>query len=173
VAIPAAAVALPKLRGLRSNPTTTQVVARQAARQARVAQHADRLEARIAAVLARRTARFDRVSGRLTTRIAKVSSIIDRVAEAGGDVTASRKLLDSAKDHLAKGSDLEAKAIAAFKEIPNATDKRAAFMAARDIARSAGDELRSAKTELRSSVVGARSVITELRTKAPTSTGTN
>jgi hypothetical protein len=173
VAIPAAATALPKFRGLGGTATQSQVAARQANRETRIANRAKVLEAKIAMVLARRTARFDRVSGRLTTRIAKVGSIIDRVAEAGGDVAASRKLLDSAKAHLSKGSDLEANAIAAFKEIPQAADKRAAFMAARDIARSAGDELRSAKTDLRSSVVEVRSTITQLRSQASTSTETN
>lgn len=134
---------------------------------------AEQLRQRIALVLQRRAARFDSVAQQLSTRITKVGGLADKVAAAGGDVSSTRTLLDSAKSHLDSAQSLESQAVAAFRAVPSAVDRRAAFMAARGIGRQAGEELRASRKDLRAAVISLRSVIGALKASTQGATGSN
>jgi len=171
VAIPTAAIALPKHQGLgRLHLSQMSVATTLAVTGRRVA---GAIEMRIAAVLQRRKTRFDTASGRLSDRIARVRAIADKVAAAGGDVSATKALLDSASAHLTKASDLEAQAVAAFQAVPSASDRRTAFAAARAIGRSAAAELVAARKDVRSAIVDLRSVVSALKSSAQSPAGSN
>jgi hypothetical protein len=163
--VPAGAVASPRSRALAGITVSGQSLGATVAAIGR--RIGAVLEARIAAVLERRKTRFDNVSARLTARVVRVSAIADKVAAVGGNVTSTRALLDSASAHLTAASDLEAKAVDAFRAVPSASDRRAAFAAARTIGRQAAAELASARRDLRKAVVELRAVVNSLKAAQP------
>jgi hypothetical protein len=124
------------------------------------------LKARIVAVLELRKARFDLAAVRVSARIVRVSALADRVGAAGQDVSGVKSGLSGAQSHLDSAKSLEAQAVAAFQAVPNATNKRAAFIAARELGRRAGAELRSARTELRAAITELRAIIQKLKESA-------
>ena len=176
VAGPSAAIGGPRL-GLGSRAgtastgaagasmSTAAVAARTAARDAR----AEALKARIGAVLARRRAKFELTDARMRTRLARLTRIADKVAAAGGDVTATRTSLASASAHLTQAEGLERSAVAAFQAVPSAADRRQAFLAARDIAKNAGQQLVAARADLKSAIVTLRADLKAIRTQNATS----
>jgi hypothetical protein len=127
------------------------------------AQRLANLKNRIANVLAARKARFDAAMRNLKARINRVSAVADRVEKAGGDVSSARTSISAAQAHMEKAQSLEGDAVAAFKAIPEATDRHAAFQAAKDKARLAIAELKEARVDIRAAAKNLREVVEGLR----------
>lgn len=166
VAVPAFAAPLNRVGRLRvaaaSRIATAPAVA--------AGQLGAQLQTRIANALRARKARFDAANANLTRRITRVTALADKVEAAGGDVTAARSALASASASLAKANELEAAAIAKFRDIPNASDKRAAFVAARTSGRLAVAELKAARVNLRDAAAELRTVLEQLRSATSSTT---
>jgi hypothetical protein len=122
-----------------------------------------RLRERIENLLERRKVRFDLVERRLTERIARLRGLADKVKTAGGDVSGVTALLDQAAAHLEKAAADEAKAIEMFKAIPDATDRRAAFAAARAQAKIAGQDIRDTREDMRAAIAQLKTVVKGLK----------
>jgi hypothetical protein len=149
LAAPATALAAPspKMKGngaatqsLQTSPTAGAVRAN--ARKQKV------LERQIARTLAQRKRKFDAAQARLNKRIAALTVMIDKAAAKGVDVTAARAALEVAKTKLATAAAEEAKAVDLFKAVPTATDRKAAFAAARKQARVAQRSLQMARVQV-------------------------
>lgn len=166
LAVPAFAAPAPRMGRIRtamaSRVATAPVMAK--------GQPGAMLMNRIENALAARKARFDAANANLQRRIARVTALADKVEAAGGDVSAARATLAAASASLAKANDLEAVAIAKFKDIPNATDKHAAFVAARAAGRLAVVELKNARRSLRASATELRASLKQLKSTNPSET---
>jgi hypothetical protein len=108
----------------------------------------DQLQARIERTLRQRKAKFDRVEARLKKRIERLGRIADDAAAKGIDVTAAKAALTKAGEQLAIAAAEEVKAQEMFKAVLDATDKRAAFSAARAQAKVAQKALQRARLEI-------------------------
>jgi len=126
----------------------------------------ENLKKRIENVLRARKARMDAVIANLNLRIDRVSAIADRVEKAGGDVSAARESLDSAKEHMAKAESLEQAAVDAFNGIPSASNRREAFRAARAQGRLVPTEIKLARDDVRAAAKALRDVIAQLKAQA-------
>lgn len=134
-----------------------------ATRQANAAQRRDRLMARIAEILAHRQQVFDATADRIGVRIDRAAAIASKVETAGADVSAVRTKLDEARALLVFAKAEEALAIDMFKNVPNATDKRAEFAAARSKAKVAVQTLKKARATLRDAILDLRSIANGLK----------
>jgi len=159
LAVPAAAYALPGLGTRLGAPRASADASRAAFQQQRL----DLLRQRIALVLANRKLRFDFVTDRVTTRIARVSGLADSVEKAGGDVSGVRVSLDKARALVAQAGVAEAKAVEMFKAVPGATNRKAAFDAARAQGRIAAQTLNNARLTLRNAVLNLRAIANGLK----------
>jgi hypothetical protein len=121
------------------------------------------LRQRIEMVLQIRKARFDFAVARLTARITRVSGFADVVEKAGGDVSAVRARLAEASSLLDRAKSEEAAAIELFKAVPAATDRQAAFKAARAQAKTAQATLQSARQALRTAILDLRAIVNGLK----------
>lgn len=124
---------------------------------------AEQLRERIEQILRVRKERFDRAEQRIAGHIEKVRVLADRVAAAGGDVSAAEAALARAEADLGEAAALEARAVEQFQAIPGAEDKRAAYKAAWETAKKAATELRSARRNVHEAVKLLREEIRELR----------
>lgn len=161
--------------GKRKNPAASaRVEARKAARlaskeasgspRARVkAQRRAQLQARISNKLAARKRRFDAANANLNKRIDRIAALTARVAAAGGDVSEVNAKLDIARQHLANALALEQEAIAKFRAIPTAPDRKAAFREARAKGREAVADLKLTRTSIRDAAVALRVVVKALK----------
>jgi hypothetical protein len=164
IAVPAAAIAVPgrgamkapKPNANRSQTATTRLAAKR-----------QMLQERIDAVLARRASVFDAAVARISARIEKVAGMASTAASAGGDVTAVLAKLDSARSSIIAAKSAEAEAVAAFKAVPDATDRKASFAAAKAKARSARVSLTDARASLRSAIMALRVVVNGLEPVTP------
>ncbi len=149
MSIPAAAGALPRL-ALRRVPPPARAVIR-----------ADRLrlfKTRLTLALQRRKLVFDRISARLAARIDRLEGIADRVKAAG----TAKGLLGKAQSALDDAKATEAQAVSAFGAVPGASDKWAAFVSARQIARQAVTELKQSRSYTRQAIHELRTVVAGL-----------
>jgi hypothetical protein len=159
VAVPFSASAVPG-RGTNKAPNTNipqseNAAQKQSARQANLAD-------RIAGALARRAIVFDAAASRISARIERTATLAATVAAAGGDVTAVLAKLDSARAAIVAAKAAEASAVDMFKAVPTATDRRAAFAAARAQARSARASLGEARSFLRNAIMALKVVVNGL-----------
>lgn len=171
VAAPISASAVPG-RGVAGTPQviaarSAVVAAKQSAKTARQAARLQVLRARIATVLARRAAGFDMVVARISARIDKTRTLAGTVASAGGDVSAVLERLDVAGSDLAAAKAAEATAVDLFKAVPDATDKKAAFAAAKAQAHTARIQLIEARSNLRNAIQALKVVVNGLQTITP------
>jgi hypothetical protein len=155
---PAAAFAVPG-RGRLGQPKPSM----DATRQARFDQRQQRLQERITKVLANRGRGFNAAAAAILRRIDRVSAIASRVESAGADVTDVRVSLDKARALVADAKVADAAAAELFKAVPTATDKRAAFTAAKEQARVARRTLQEARTTLRKAILDLRAVVNGLK----------
>jgi hypothetical protein len=134
-----------------------------ATRQANAAKRLEVLQHRIEVVLERREAAFNRIADHIATRITKVSAIADKVEAAGGDVSGVRTSLDEARRLLVQARAEEAEAIEMFGGMLTASNKGAAFKAARLQAKTAVATLKQARVTLRNAVLNLRSIANGLK----------
>jgi hypothetical protein len=154
---PAAAFAVPGQARLGAPKPSTDTT-----RQARFDQRLQKLQERITMVLQNRGRGFNAAAA-ILARIARVSTIAGKVESAGGDVSAVRTSLDKARALVADAKAAEAAAATLFKAVPTATDKRAAFDAAKAQAKIARQTLHEARTTLRKAILDLRSVVNGLK----------
>jgi hypothetical protein len=163
LAAPVTALAVPG-RGfsgtkMPGTPKASAEASRHASRDQRQAQ----LKQRIEMVLKIREERFDAIAGRLSDRITKVSGFAGRIEQAGGDVSAVRAKLAEAGSLLEQAKSEEARAIELFRAVPDATDKKAAFAAARAQSKTAVKTLHSARQVLRNAILSLRAIANGLK----------
>lgn len=156
--VPAAAFAVPGRGNLGKPKSSTETT-----RQARFDQPLKMLNERITMVLRNRNRGFNAAAAAILARIDRVSAIADKVEAANGDVSAVRASLADAEDLVVKAKADEAAAADLFKLVPAATDKRAAFSAAKTQARVARRTLHEARTTLRNAILDLRAVVNGLK----------
>jgi TolA-binding protein len=160
LALPAATYAAPGPGAPRAGVARASA---DATRAALAQQRLELLKQRIELVLANRKSRFDLVAERVTARIARLSTLADQVEKAGGDVSGVRASLEDARDIVAQARSAEAKAVSMFEAVPAATNKRAAFAAARAQGRIAARTLDNARLKLRNAVLNLRAITNGLK----------
>ncbi|HEY5506727.1 MAG TPA: hypothetical protein VIK83_04465 [Coriobacteriia bacterium] len=153
----------PKANVSQSATATANKAAKTAARDARMAL----LKQRIAMVLARRANGFDSAATRIGARIDKVAATAGTVAAAGGDVTGVLSQLDAARTALVAAKTAEATAVDMFNAVPAATDKKAAFNAAKAQAHTARLALMDARSKLRNAILALEVVVNGLQAVTP------
>jgi len=133
-------------------------------------QPVSKLQKRISNVLAARKHRFDAVSANLNKRIDRMASLVATVGAAGGDVAGANAELDAARQHLAAALALETEARTMLQQIPSASNRHAAFVAARAKGRAAVIELKLTRNSIRSSALSLRIVVAGLRSQTASET---
>ena len=161
------ALAVPAMAGAAAAPVTgpTPVVAVATTPLTAKARATEALKLRIAEVLRLRALSFNATAGSLSKRISSVSAIATRVQKAGGNVKVARKHITASKRHLAKARSLERQTIASFKAVVTASDRTAAFAAARKKGRQATAQLKLAQADVRRATTELRRVIKKLETR--------
>jgi len=154
---------VPKATASQNATATARKAANAAAREARKTV----LKQRIAMVLARRANGFDHAVAAISARIDRVAASAAVVAAAGGDVTGVLAQLDAARAALASAKTAEATAVDMFKAVPDATNKKAAFSAAKAQARTARLGLVDARTKLRNAILALEVVVNGLQAVTP------
>ena len=174
LAIPAVAVAAPFTKLTPGSAVSAAGAPRLGTAAANQAAKLSFLKQRITLVLEGRRIRFDFAAQRVNFSITRIGQIAGKVQTAGGDVTAVRAKLDAAKSSLASAKASEVQAIALFRAVPSATDKKAAWAAARAQGKVAGGQLKDARTAAHEAGQLLRQVIQSLKAAkgAAGSTGT-
>lgn len=131
--------------------------------QAAQRQPGEQVRNRVENVLRARKARFDAVSKNLNARIGRLEALASKVESAGGDPAAARVAIDEAKTALAEAITLEADAVALFRQVPEAEDRRAAFREAREAGREAVAMLKQARVEIREAARELRLAVVAIR----------
>lgn len=121
------------------------------------------LRQRIAQVLANRARAFDLAVVRISSRIDRVAALAITVEKAGGDVSGVTASLDAARSKLAMAETAEAKAVEMFKAVPDASNRRAAFRAAKAQARLARITLDAARLNVRSAIMKLKVIVNGLK----------
>jgi predicted nucleic acid-binding Zn-ribbon protein len=158
LAAPVAAYALPGM-GRLGQPKS----ANETTKQARFDQRLAMLKQRITMVLTNRNRGFDAAAAAILARADRVSAIADKVGKLGGDVSSVSASIDKARKLVADAKAAEAAAAELFKAVPTATDKRAAFGAAKAQARVARQTLHEARLTLRKAILDLRAVVNGLK----------
>jgi len=158
LALPATALAAPGMGRLGMPKSSAETT-----RQARFEQRLAMLRTRLTMVLQNRKRGFDAAAAAILSRIERVSKIADKVETAGGDVSAVRESLEKARTLVTEAKAAEASAAELFKAVPSATDKRAAFAAAKAQARVARRTLQEARVTLRKAILDLRAVVNGLK----------
>jgi ABC-type transporter Mla subunit MlaD len=135
----------------------------EASRQAFRDQRQAILKQRIELALSIRKLRFDENAARLAARITKVTGFADAVEQAGGDVSAVRTRIAEAASLLERAKAEQAKTVDMFNAVLSATDKKAAFQAARAQARTSIETLKSSRDALRGAVLSLRAIANGLK----------
>ncbi|MCE5204470.1 MAG: hypothetical protein ABFC80_09625 [Coriobacteriales bacterium] len=138
LALPTIAVALPRAnRAVSAVSTATAETV------------AANLRNRIENVLRARKARFDAAVANLIKRQDRVEALAGKVEALGGDVAGVRARLEESRRLLGQARAQEEVCAAAFRAVPDATDRRGAFRDARAKGREAVELLRQSRTVLR------------------------
>jgi hypothetical protein len=160
--VPAWAGAAPALTASSAGPTITKAAVSPAAAKAAAT---ERLRLTIAEVLRVRALSFGATAGSLTQRINSVGAIATRLQRAGGNVKPARAHIAAAKRHLSKARSLEKQTIARFKAVISASNRPAAFSAARGRGKLATAQLKMAQADIRAATTDLRKVVRRLQTK--------
>lgn len=120
------------------------------------------LQVRIATALANRERAFNTAADRIAERIGRVSALATSVSAAAGDVSGVTAKLDEARTILASARTVETEATARFKAVPSASDRKAAFRAAKSRAHDARVRLSDARVTLRNAILALESIVTGL-----------
>ncbi len=126
------------------------------------AQRLENLQNRVMNVLRARKARFDAVAANLVKRQARVEALASKVAALGGDVSKFRTMLEASEQALIQARTQEQVCVDAFKAVPEATDKGAAFRAAKGEGRKAVELLKQSRTQLREAARELRAIAEQL-----------
>lgn len=164
VAVPLTASAVP---GMRANKVPKANVKRSQTATVRLAAKHQALQDRITMVLAKRATVFNAAASRISAKIDRVQAMASPVASAGGDVDGVLAKLDSARASIATARGSEARAVIAFKAVPDAANRKAAFAAAKRLARSARASLVEARGSLRSAIMALKVVVDGLEPVTP------
>lgn len=168
VAAPLSASAVPGMGGNRpAKANATPKVKAKGRTPAFMAGKQKALHDRIAMVLEKRGHGFDAAASRIGSKIERVAAQAATVATAGGDVSSVLTQLEAARTSLAAARAAEATAVELFKAVPTATDKRAAFNAAKAQAKAARVDLTNARTQLRNAILTLKVVINGLEPVTP------
>ena len=159
VIVPVAAWAVPGRAPVR---TPKANASRSAVATVRLQARNQLLQDRIAKALANRARGFDRAASRIGTRIDDVAALAAKAGLAGGDVSGVTTTLTQAHTALDGAKAAEVKAADMFKAVPAATDRKVAFMAAREQARTARSGLVEARALLRSAILKLEAIVTGL-----------
>lgn len=107
------------------------------------------LETRVTEALQRRARRFDEAAQKLEQRRERILELAGLVEQAGGDVEPVRARLEECERLMTQAREQEQAAARLFRGVPNAGDRRGAFVQARVQARTAVQTLNQARVQLR------------------------
>jgi signal transduction histidine kinase len=158
---PAAAFAVPGMgaKGPKAKSHNTKAAAKQTAR---MAEKQAKLAAKIDKVLSNRARAFNKAADKIESRITSATALAAEVGAAGGAVTDVNTALADAKTDLDAARVAETDAIALFKLVPTATDRRAAFAAAKAKAHEARSLLNQARRHLNDAIMKLEAVVNAL-----------
>lgn len=159
VMVVALSLATPALATQRSGQPITRAAAPSGADSEK---RIENLQNRITNVLRARKARFDAVATNLVKRQARVEALAGKVEALGGDVSKFRTMLEASEQTLVQARTQEQVCVDAFKAVPNATDKGAAFRSARAEGRKAAELLKKSRTQLREAARELRRIAEQL-----------
>jgi hypothetical protein len=123
----------------------------------------EQLKLKISKALLARASSFNATAVSLSTRINTLSAIARRLEKAGGNVRRARKFITAAKRHLAKARSLERQTVASFKAVVSASNRTAAFAAARAKGKLATRQLKLAQADVRSATTELRAVVKRMK----------
>ena len=130
-------------------------------------QPGSQMETRVANVLKARANRFAAADANIQKRIDRLRSVATSLASEGASATLITKVngtLDSAQTHLDNAMTNEKDVVGpAFKAIPSATNKKAAFFEARAAGRDSVAELKLARQDLRAAVHQLRAIVKAMK----------
>jgi len=148
---------------LKATPKkAAKAATRSAAAATKLAAKKAALAARLDKMLANRQRAFNVAADHISKRIEAVASLAATVAAAGGDVTGVLGQLDSARAAVADAKAAEVTAVEMFKAVLTATDKKAAFRAAKAQAHTARVKLSEARSILRNAILALEVVVNGL-----------
>jgi len=152
----------PKISAKATPKKVAKTAARTAAAAARLAAKQAALAARLDKMLANRQRAFNVAADHISVRIEAVASLATSVSAAGGDVTGVLTQLDAARAKVTEAKATEANAVVLFKAVLTATDKKAAFRAAKAEAHRARVQLSEARSLLRNAILSLEVVVNGL-----------
>lgn len=121
------------------------------------------LETRVAEALQRRAQRFDAAAKTLEQRRERILELAGIVEQAGGDVEPVLARLEECERLMVQAREQERTAAQMFREVPNAGDRRGAFVQARVQARNAVQALNQARLQLREAAQILRDIADDLQ----------
>jgi len=124
-----------------------------------------RLTTRVQQAIGNREARFAGAHSRISEKTTKLESIASTLEQAGADVSGVRSSVDSVRAKLAEAKVEEEAASGLMRGVPLATNRRAAFAAAKAQARTARETLNEARVELRNAILALRSIANGLKSR--------
>jgi len=109
----------------------------------------DVLRSRVVEALQRRAQRFEQAAQTMEQRRERIMELAGVVEQAGGDVAPVRTRLEECERLLVQAREQEQVAAQMFRSVPDAGDRRGAFMQARIQARTAVQTMNQARVQLR------------------------
>ncbi|MDO8848820.1 MAG: hypothetical protein Q7W51_10595 [Coriobacteriia bacterium] len=109
----------------------------------------DVLRSRVVEALQRRAQRFEQAAQTMEQRRERIMELAGVVEQAGGDVEPVRTRLAECERLLVQAREQEQVAAQMFRSVPDAGDRRGAFMQARIQARTAVQTMNQARVQLR------------------------
>lgn len=157
----------PKISAKATPKKLAKAAERTAAKAVRLAGKQKALTDRMNKVLANRERAFNVAADQISRRIEAVASLATTVAAAGGDVTGVLVQLDAARAKVAEAKAAEVTAAEMFRAVLTATDKKAAFKAAKAQAHAARVMLSDSRALLRNAILSLEVVVNGLTPVTP------
>lgn len=143
------ALAVPAVAAPGAGKLGTQSASSVASSGPNAEQRLENLQNRIANVLRARKARFDAVAANLVKRQDRVEALAAKVETLGGDVTKVRAQIAESVKLLEQARVQEQACVNAFQEVPEATNRGAAFRAAKAEGRESVQLMKQSRVRLR------------------------
>jgi len=167
LAVPVYAFAVPGMGKMGPKANSHASVKQAAKRAAKMAAKQAALTARIDKVLANRARAFENAASKIDSRIASATVLMNTVPSPA-DTTGVAAALADAKTDLDAARLAEAAANDLFRAVPTATDRRAAFAAAKAKAHEARMLLKDARAHLSDAISKLEAIVAQLQTVAAT-----
>lgn len=126
------------------------------------------LQDRIEFAIQRRATRFDEALRAMEQRQERIMQLAGVVEQAGGDVSEVREMLQECEQLRAQAREQERIAAREFLSVPDADNRRGAFLSARNQARISVRTMHQARLQLREAAQLLRDIAEDLEVEADT-----